>query len=327
MKDKLIGIDLGGTSTKFAFLNMDGDILDKWSIPTDTTNNGVNIVPNIINSIQERMGDNDYTTEDFKGIGMGSPGSVDRGQGTVVGAFNLNWHTIQPVREQIESNLGIPFYLDNDANVAALGEQWRGAGENEANVVFITLGTGVGGGIIVDNQLIHGANDTAGEIGHMTVSSSRFNFACTCGKDGCLEALASATGISNIAKQMVQETQVVSSLKPIFDERQTIEAVDVFNQAKEGDHLALDIVDIICDYLAFAAGNIANLLNPSSIVIGGGVSMAGNILRETVEANLQKYLFPPLREKTKVKIAQLQNDAGVIGAGSLVLNEQRIDKI
>lgn len=321
MKNKLIGIDLGGTTTKFAFLNTKGDIIEKWSIPTDATENGVYIVPNIVESIQKKMSDMGFKKEEFIGIGMGSPGSVDRSQGTVVGAFNLNWRTVQPVREQIESSLNIPFYLDNDANVAALGEQWRGAGEDEANVVFITLGTGVGGGIIVDNQLVHGANDTAGEIGHMTVSDHRFNFACTCGKEGCLEALASATGISNIAKQMVQETELDSSLKLIFEKYNTIEAVDVFNQAKAGDQLAKDIVEIICDYLAFAAGNIANLLNPSSIIIGGGVSMAGNILKETVENKLMKYLFPPLRDKTKVKIAELQNDAGVIGAGSLVLNE------
>lgn len=321
MKNKLIGIDLGGTTTKFAFLNTKGDIIEKWSIPTDATENGVYIVPNIVESIQKKMSDMGFKKEEFIGIGMGSPGSVDRSQGTVVGAFNLNWRTVQPVREQIESSLNIPFYLDNDANVAALGEQWRGAGEDEANVVFITLGTGVGGGIIVDNQLVHGANDTAGEIGHMTVSDHRFNFACTCGKEGCLEALASATGISNIAKQMVQETELDSSLKQIFEKYNTIEAVDVFNQAKAGDQLAKDIVEIICDYLAFAAGNIANLLNPSSIIIGGGVSMAGNILKETVENKLMKYLFPPLRDKTKVKIAELQNDAGVIGAGSLVLNE------
>lgn len=321
MKNKLIGIDLGGTTTKFAFLNTKGDILEKWSIPTDVAENGVYIVPNIVESIQKKMSDMGFKKEEFIGIGMGSPGSVDRSQGTVVGAFNLNWRTVQPVREQIESSLNIPFYLDNDANVAALGEQWRGAGEDEANVVFITLGTGVGGGIIVDNQLVHGANDTAGEIGHMTVSDHRFNFACTCGKEGCLEALASATGISNIAKQMVQETELDSSLKQVFEKYNTIEAVDVFNQAKAGDQLAKDIVEIICDYLAFAAGNIANLLNPSSIIIGGGVSMAGNILKETVENKLMKYLFPPLRDKTKVKIAELQNDAGVIGAGSLVLNE------
>lgn len=325
MKDKLIGIDLGGTSTKFAILNMDGDILEQWSIKTDISQEGSHIVPNLIKSISGKLEDLNLKAENFQGIGMGSPGSVNRQEGTVVGAYNLNWKTTQEVRKQIEEGLGIPFYLDNDANVAALGEQWRGAGANEANIVFMTLGTGVGGGIIVDNKLVHGANDTAGEIGHLNVGANRFRYDCTCGKEGCLETLASATGISNIAHQMLKEADKKSSLEKVYAKNNRIDAYDVFTEAKAGDKLALEIVDIVCDFLAFAAGNIANLLNPSSIVIGGGVSKAGEILRETVESKLQKYLFPPLRDKTQVKIAQLQNDAGVIGAGSLVLNEQETE--
>lgn len=322
MKDKLIGIDLGGTSTKFAVISKSGDVIDKWSIKTDISENGSNIVHNIIESINNKLDELGLNHDEFLGIGMGSPGSVNRKEGTVVGAYNLNWRTVQPVRELIEQATGIDFYLDNDANVAALGEQWLGAGANEPNMVFVTLGTGVGGGIVVDNNLVHGANDTAGEIGHMTVADSRFNFQCTCGKDGCLETLASATGIANIATQLLHESTIQSSLEPIYKQNNKLEAVDVFSEAKAGDELALEVVDIVCDYLAFAVGNIANLLNPSSIVIGGGVSKAGNILKQTLESHLQNYLFPPLRDKTTVKIAQLENDAGVIGASSLVLNEK-----
>lgn len=262
------------------------------------------------------------STDEFIGIGMGSPGSVNRAEGTVIGAYNLNWRTEQPVKKTIENAVGIPFYLDNDANVAALGEQWKGAGANEPNVVFITLGTGVGGGIIVNNQLVQGSSDTAGEIGHMTVGDGHFEYQCTCGKTGCLETLASATGIARIATEMFKKSKVQSSLEAIFKENNKLEAVDVFNEAKNGDELALEVVNIVCDYLAFAIGNISNLLNPSTIVIGGGVSKAGDILKQTVESHLSDYLFPPLRDKTTVRIAQLENDAGVIGASSLVLNEQ-----
>lgn len=322
MKDKLIGIDLGGTSTKFAIIKESGDIIDKWSIKTDTSDDGSHVVPNIIESILTKIDELAMTTDEFIGIGMGSPGSVNRAEGTVVGAYNLNWRTVQPVKKTIEKALGIPFYLDNDANVAALGEQWKGAGANEPNVVFITLGTGVGGGIIVNNQLVQGSSDTAGEIGHMTVGDNRFEYQCTCGKTGCLETLASATGIARIATEMLKKSKVQSSLEAIFKENKKLEAVDVFNEAKNGDELALEVVNIICDYLAFAIGNISNLLNPSTIVIGGGVSKAGDILKQTVESHLSDYLFPPLRNKTTVRIAQLENDAGVIGASSLVLNEQ-----
>lgn len=322
MKDKLIGIDLGGTSTKFAIIKESGDIIDKWSIKTDTSDDGSHVVPNIIESILTKMDELAMSTDEFIGIGMGSPGSVNRAEGTVVGAYNLNWRTVQPVKKTIEKALGIPFYLDNDANVAALGEQWKGAGANEPNVVFITLGTGVGGGIIVNNQLVQGSSDTAGEVGHMTVGDNRFEYQCTCGKEGCLETLASATGIARIATEMLKKSKVQSSLETIFKENKKLEAVDVFNEAKNGDILALEVVNIVCDYLAFAIGNISNLLNPSTIVIGGGVSKAGDILKQTVESHLSDYLFPPLRNKTTVRIAQLENDAGVIGASSLVLNEQ-----
>lgn len=320
-QDKLIGIDLGGTTTKFALLTQTGKIVDKWSIKTQTEDHGSQILPNMIASIQAKLEEWKLTSQDILGIGMGSPGSVDRKAGTVVGAYNLNWQEVQAVKTTMEEELGLDFYLDNDANVAALGEQWQGAGDQDPNLVFMTLGTGVGGGIILDNQLVHGAHDTAGEIGHLTVSNDRFDFPCTCGKSGCLESIASASGIVKVAQQMLAENKGQSQLYQVAD-RGDLEAKVIFDLAKQGDDLALLIVDIVCDYLAFAAGNIANIVNPSVIVIGGGVSQAGAILKETVEKHLADYLFPPLRDKTRVKIAQLESDAGVIGAGSLVLKEK-----
>jgi glucokinase len=320
---KLLGIDLGGTTVKFAILNLEGDIQTKWSIVTDNTDEGSRIVPSIIESINHHLDLYGLTSEDFIGIGMGSPGTVNRENGTVIGAYNLNWRTLQPIREQIEVGTGIPFFLDNDANVAALGEQWVGAGHNEPNVVFITLGTGVGGGIISDGQLVHGAIDSAGEIGHMTID--RDGYACTCGKKGCLETVASATGVSRLARDMAETYAGESDLKQRIDNGELADAKAVFDAAKEGDVLANLVVDKVSGYLGLACGNIANLLNPSTIVIGGGVSKAGEFLAERVRKEFQTYAFPTIRESTKIRIAELGNDAGVIGASSLVLNESSLE--
>lgn len=316
---KLIGIDLGGTTVKFAILNLEGDIQTKWSIVTDTTDEGSHIVPSIVESINHHLDLYNMSSKDFIGIGMGSPGTVSRKDGTVIGAFNLNWKTLQPVREQIEEGTGIPFYLDNDANVAALGEQWLGAGNNEPNVVFVTLGTGVGGGIVMEGQLIHGAIDSAGEIGHMTID--RDGYDCTCGKKGCLETVASATGVARLARDMSESFAGESELKKRIDDGELIDAKVVFDEAKSGDVFANIVVDQVSEYLGLACGNIANLLNPSTIVIGGGVSKAGEFLAERIREEFKQYAFPTIRETTHIRIAELGNDAGVIGASSLVLLE------
>lgn len=316
---KLIGIDLGGTSVKFAVVSSDGSIIDKWSIMTDISEEGSLITPSIIDSLKTYMSDHGFTSEDFIGIGMGSPGTVNKENGTVIGAYNLNWKTLQPLRESIEGATGIPFFIDNDANVAALGEQWIGAGNNEPNVVFITLGTGVGGGVIMNGQLLHGAGGAAGEIGHMTVD--REGYDCTCGKKGCLETVASATGVVRVAKDRAFNYQGDSKLKESILSDEPVDTKVIMDAAKEGDAFAISVVDEISDYLGLACGNIANLLNPSTIVIGGGVSKAGEFLAEKIRDRFKVYAFPTIREDTHIRIAELGNDAGVIGASSLVLAE------
>ncbi len=314
---KIIGIDLGGTTVKFAILTEEGDIQQKWSIETNILDEGSNIVPEIIESINHRLDLYDLKAEDFIGIGMGTPGSVDINQGTVIGAYNLNWKTLQPVRELIEEGTGIRFALDNDANVAALGERWKGAGENDPNVVFMTLGTGVGGGIIMEGHLLHGVAGCAGEIGHVTVDPHGFE--CTCGKVGCLETVASATGVVRVARHLSEEFAGESELKKLLDDGQAISSKDVFVAAEEDDVFALMVVDKVCFYLGLACGNLGNTLNPSSIVLGGGVSAAGEFLRSRVEEYFHQYAFPQVKESTKIKLAELGNDAGVIGAASLAL--------
>lgn len=318
MSKKIIGIDLGGTSVKLAILTTAGDIQEKWSIKTNILDEGSHIVPDIIDSIKHHFETHGLTKEDFLGIGMGSPGVVDSTAGTVIGAYNLNWKSLQLVKKQFETELGLPFFIDNDANVAALGEQWVGAGENNPDVVFMTLGTGVGGGVIAAGNLIRGVKGAGGELGHITVDFEA-PFDCTCGKKGCLETVASATGIVNLTRRYAEEYAGDAKLKQMIDDGQEVTAKDVFDLAKEGDDLALIVYRHFSDYLGVACANIAAVLNPAYIVLGGGVSAAGEFLLEGVRKVFAENSFPQIKESTQLVLATLGNDAGVLGAASLVL--------
>lgn len=318
MDKKLIGIDLGGTTIKFAILTAEGDVQQKWAIETNILDEGSHIVPDIIESINHHLDLYDMKPSDFIGIGMGSPGTVDRHKGTVTGAYNLDWKDTQELKRPIEEGTGIAFSIDNDANVAALGEQWRGAGNNHDDVVLVTLGTGVGGGIIADGHLLHGERGAAGEIGHITVDIDDDAFECTCGKKGCLETVSSATGIVRLARHMAEEFAGDSALKEAIDNG-TVTAKEVYDNAKAGDKFAEMVTDRVHQYLGLACANIGNMLNPSEIVIGGGVSAAGDYLLNGVKQYFNQYTFPTVRNSTVVKLAELGNDAGVIGAASLAL--------
>ena len=318
MSKKIIGIDLGGTSIKFAILTSEGEIQEKWSIKTNILDEGSHIVDDMIESILHRLDLLQLSAEDFIGIGMGSPGVVDREKGTVIGAYNLNWKTLQPVKDKIEKATGIPFYIDNDANVAALGERWMGAGENQPDVVFMTLGTGVGGGIVAEGKLLHGLAGAAGELGHITVDFDQ-PIQCTCGKKGCLETVASATGIVNLTRRYADEYAGDAELKKLIDNGEDVNAKVVFDLAKEGDELAMIVYRNFARYLGIDCANIGSILNPSTIVIGGGVSAAGDFLLDGVRKVYEENSFPQVRTSTKLALATLGNDAGVIGAASLVL--------
>ncbi|CYU57177.1 ROK family glucokinase [Streptococcus suis] len=318
MSKKIIGIDLGGTSVKLAILTTEGEIQEKWSIKTNILDDGSHIVPDIIDSIKQRFETHGLTKDDFLGVGMGSPGVVDSEAGTVIGAYNLNWKTLQLVKEQFESALGLPFFIDNDANVAALGEQWVGAGNNNPNVVFMTLGTGVGGGVIAAGNLIRGVKGAGGELGHITVDFDE-PFACTCGKKGCLETVASATGIVNLSRRYADQYAGDAKLKQMIDDGQDVTAKDVFDLAKEGDDLALIVYRHFSEYLGVACANIAAVLNPAYIVLGGGVSAAGEFLLDGVRKVFAENSFPQIKESTQIVLATRGNDAGVLGAASLVL--------
>jgi len=250
----------------------------------------------MIESIQHRLDLLGLAAADFQGIGMGSPGVVDREKGTVIGAYNLNWKTLQPIKEKMEKALGIPFFIDNDANV----------------------GTGVGGVIVAEGKLLHGVAGAAGELGHITVDFDQ-PIACTCGKKGCLETVASATGIVNLTRRYADEYEGDAALKRLIDNGEEVTAKTVFDLAKEGDDLALIVYRNFSRYLGIACANIGSILNPSTIVIGGGVSAAGEFLLQGVQKVYDENTFPQVRTSTKLALATLGNDAGVIGAASLVL--------
>ncbi|WPQ67577.1 ROK family glucokinase [Weissella paramesenteroides] len=319
-KDKLIGIDLGGTTIKFAIMTATGEIQQKWSIQTNILDEGSHIVPDIIESINYHLDLYQLDKDRVIGVGMGTPGTVDEKNGTVQGAFNLNWKEPQNVKADLEAGLGFPVAIDNDANAAALGEQWRGAGNNQPEVVFVTLGTGVGGGLVNEGKLIHGVKGSAGEIGHMIVEPG--GYLCTCGNYGCLEQYTSATGIVHLAHDYADAYAGDSKLKAMVSNGDEITSKIVFDLAKEGDYLANEVVDKVAFYLGLATANIANMLNPSAIVIGGGVSAAGEFLLTRVQKNFNDFAFKMTRDVTEVKLAELGNDAGAYGAASLALQAQ-----
>lgn len=313
---KIIGIDLGGTSIKMAIVSIEGNVLQKWSIPTNILDNGQHIVSDIIQSIKEQLDMQQIEWSEVLGIGMGTPGQVDFKNGTVIGAYNLGWSQEQLLKEQFEQVFPVPFFVDNDANVAALGEQWQGAGCNASDVVMVTLGTGVGGGVIIDGKLVHGDKGIAGEIGHIQVE--RDGFSCTCGLTGCLETVASATGIVNLARRQSKGSHMVSPLKDLVNDG-VADAKVIFDMAKDGDAFAISVVDEFALNLGLACANIAHLLNPSYIVIGGGVSAAGDYLLDKVNNVFLKHTLPLVKDSTQLALATLGNDAGIIGAASLVL--------
>jgi glucokinase len=316
----LIGVDLGGTTTKLAFINAYGEILHKWEIPTDTSNEGKNITLNIAKSIDQKLEELGYPKNQVMGIGMGAPGPVDLATGVIFEAVNLGWRQPYPLKDLLEVETSLPAVIDNDANCAALGEMWKGAGNGAKDIVCVTLGTGVGGGVITNGDIVHGVSGAAGEIGHIT-SLAEGGAPCNCGKTGCLESIASATGIVRLAQEMLDKNNASGELAKIYKETGIVTAKDVFDAARRDDNAALIVIKTVALHLGIALANIANTLNPEKIVLGGGVSRAGGVLLDPVKEQFLKNSFPRVAQSTEISIATLGNDAGVIGAAWLVKNK------
>ncbi|WP_261129456.1 ROK family glucokinase [Bacillus sp. Marseille-Q3570] len=314
--DKLsIGIDLGGTTIKMAIVDPKGNIVEKWEIPTDTSNNGRNISQDIADSLKMKLENANLELKDIEGIGIGAPGFINMENGFVYHAVNVGWENY-PLKDDLESKTGLEVIVDNDANIAALGEMWKGAGKQASDLICITLGTGIGGGIISNGTILHGTNGMAGEIGHIT-SIVDGGADCNCGKKGCLETIASATGISRIAMEGLDQNPT-SVLNKTLGKGMKVSAEDVFNAAGKGDAWAIEVIDSITHHLGLAIANMANVINPSRIVIGGGVSRAGDLLMVPLKNEFSKYALPRVQDGADFAIASLGNDAGVIGSARLL---------
>lgn len=313
MSKYVIGVDVGGTTVKLGLFDKEGNLLDKWEIPTITANGGEKILPDVADSIKAKLAEKNIAKEEVQGVGLGAPGPIDA-EGTVYGTANLGWGTLS-IRDTLGDLLGMKVRAGNDANVAALGEMWKGGGEGYKNLVVVTLGTGVGGGIIVNGQMLTGATGAGGEIGHIHVDKNEAD-ACGCGNHGCLEQYASATGVVRLAKRTLQSTEEPSILRnrPIDH----ISAKAVFDAVKEGDGVAIKIAEQFGEYLGTGLGVIAGVVNPEIFVIGGGVSRAGEMLFDFIRPYFEKTVFFGCRD-AKFALATLGNDAGIYGAAKLVL--------
>lgn len=306
------GVDLGGTTVKIGLFSIEGQLQDKWEIPTRTENHGAEILSDIAASIQSRMDAGHLSKEQVTGIGIGVPGPV-LNENIVQGCVNLGWGNVR-VADELSALTGLKVKAANDANVAALGEQWQGGGKGFQNLVMFTLGTGVGGGIIQNGRIISGANGAAGEIGHMViVDSDEVVGTCGCGHRGCLEQVASATGIVNLTEKKLAECSQDSVLREISP----LTAKDVLDAAKAGDALAEQAAENMMKQLGRAAAYIACVVNPDIFVIGGGVSKAGEYLIEGISRYYKDYAFHASAD-TKFALASLGNDAGMIGAAGMV---------
>lgn len=313
MEKKCIGIDIGGTTVKIGIFETDGSLLDKWEVPTRKEEGGKYILPDVAASVLAKIREMGIAKEDVVGAGMGVPGPV-MPNGYVEVCVNLGWRDMNP-QEELSSLLGgIPVRSGNDANVAALGEMWQGGGKGYHDIVMVTLGTGVGGGVIIDEKIIAGRHGLGGEIGHIHVRDEEWEH-CNCGGVGCLEQVASATGIAREARRTMAAKDEPSAMRQFGD---AITAKDVLDCAKAGDAMANEVMETVGRYLGVAMAQIALTVDPEAFVIGGGVSKAGQFLIDVIEKYYQKYTTIS-SNKGILALAKLGNDAGIYGAARLVL--------
>ena len=303
MKPYAIGVDVGGTTIKIGiFLSQQGRLVEKWEIPTNTEDNGEHILPDIARAVKMRLRTRQIPDSFIEGLGIGVPGPVTS-DGIIHKCVNLGWGVFN-----LEETMA------NDANVAALGEMWQGGGQGHEDVVMVTLGTGVGAGVICEGKIMTGVHGAGGEIGHFCVDPEESEV-CGCGKKGCLEQYASANGIARLAAKKLKETDQASALRNI----ETVTAKDVFDEAKNGDVLALELVEEFGKTLGTALSWVSCVIDPAVFVIGGGVSKAGEIVTDVVKKYYVQNAFHASRD-TEFALAQLGNDAGIYGGVRMILD-------
>ena len=306
------GVDLGGTTVKIAFFDETGLMLDKWEIPTVTANGGSQILPDIAASIQQFIEQKTVDPASVIGVGIGVPGPVSS-KGIVNKCINLGWGVFN-IAEELSALVGFPVKAGNDANVAALGEYWKGGGQGCDNMIFVTLGTGVGGGIVVEGKLLHGAHGSGAEIGHMVLNRDE-TVPCNCGKYGCVEQYCSATGIVSLANKALAASDEVTALRT----NEALTCKYIFDSAKSGDEMALRVLDQFYRYMGEFLGNLCDVIDPDAVVLGGGVSKAGQVLLDGVRPYFDQYVFHAARG-ARFALASLGNDAGAYGAFKLALD-------
>ena len=312
MERFVFGIDIGGTAIKCGLFAADGTLKEKWEIPTNRAEEGKYVPEEIAATILAKCKERGIAKEQVIGVGLGVPGPV-REDGYVSHCPNLKWKEMQ-VNRVMEELTGLPAVAANDANVAALGEMWQGGGKGVKNLVLVTLGTGVGGGVIVEGKIVAGAFGAGGELGHMIMRPEETE-QCGCGGYGHLEQYASATGIVRMAKKHLAEENILSVLR----DKENLTAKDIFDAAKEQDALAMKLVEELGEVLARALSHVAAVVDPEAFVIGGGVSKAGSILTETIERYYNKGIMKALAGK-EFRLATLGNDAGIFGCAKLILD-------
>ena len=305
------GVDIGGTTIKMGLFQFDGKMVDKWEIKTRTENAGESSLPDVTKEINKKMMEFGLEKQQILGIGLGIPAPVTE-DGIVPNTANLGWG-YKEVKRELEELTGIHVATGNDANVAALGEMWLGGGQGHRNMVMVTLGTGVGGGVIINGECVIGKHGAGGEIGHICVNYEETE-PCGCGNRGCLEQYASATGIVRLARKRLAQDEEPSLLRDVTE----LSAKEVFDAVKKDDKAAIEVAKEFGKYLGYALANLAAACDPAVIVIGGGVSRAGEILFDYIEGPFKERAFFANRE-TQFALAQLGNDAGICGAAKMIL--------
>lgn len=314
-KNYVIGIDLGGTKICGALAKLDGTLVTTFTTPTKVEEGESSILKRIINVIDRVLKDSNKTPEDIKAIGIGSPGPLDTKKGIIITNSNLpfrNFNIVQPIEEKF----GIKTYLDNDANAATIGEYMFGAGKDSENMIFVTVSTGVGGGAVLNGKVYRGNTSNALEIGHMTLLENGPR--CGCGNNGCLEALSSGTAIARLAKEAI-----ASGVETTLKQYDNVTSYEVFKEAETGDKTSKEVLDKALTFLGIGIANIITSFDPEIVVIGGGVSKAGDIVFSKVKEVVKQRCFPTLSENTKIVPAKLGTDAGVIGAVALAIIESK----
>lgn len=317
-KDYYIGVDIGGTKVLSALVDSKGKMINKVQVPTEADKGEEVIISNTVNSIKQVIENSEIKKSKVKRIGVGSPGPLDIKKGMIIENSNLSWSNV-PIVKILEKIIGIPVILENDANAAALGENLFGAGKDADNIIYITISTGIGGGIIIDRNIFHGGKGNAGEIGHMTLVPDS-NYQCGCGNYGCFEAVASGTAIARRGKEVLTKNKNSLIVKYSNNKADLIDAPLIAKAARDGDREAIEIYQLTGRLLGVGIANIVNLFDPEIVVLGGGVMHSKDLFYSELNDSLKERALQYNLKNLEIKEAKLGKDTGVMGAVAVAMN-------